>query len=53
MMINGGEIGKNDYLFYFLYRIVVDEVLYGIMWYGPLMEAVFTLFLLYMCRPWP
>ena len=39
-MIKGWEIGMNAYLFYFLIAFVVDEVLYGIVWYGPLMVAV-------------
>ena len=53
MMIKGWEIGKNAYLLYFSDSIVVDEALYVIMWYGPLMVEVFTLFSLYMCWPWP
>ena len=53
MMVKGWEIGKNAYLFYFPYSIVVDEDLYGIVWYGPFMVAVFTLLSLYMCLPWP
>ena len=44
MMIKGWEIDKNAYLFYFSYIIVVDEALYGIVWYGPLMVEAFTLF---------
>ena len=52
-MIEGLEIGKNDYSLYsstslFLYSNV-DEALYGILWYGPLLVEVFTLLLLYMC----
>ena len=27
----------------------VDEALYGIVWYGPLIVAMFTLLSLYMC----
>ena len=42
MMIKGWEIGKNSYLLYFLYSNV-DEALYGIVWYGPLMVVMFTL----------
>ena len=48
MMIKGCEIGKNVYLLYSSYSTVVDEALYGIVWYGPLTAAVFTLFSLYM-----
>ena len=51
-MIKGSEIGKNAYLFSLPYNIEVDEALYGIVWYGPFMVAVFTLLSLYMCLPW-
>ena len=34
---------------YFSIEFVVDEALYGIVWYGPLMVVVFTLFTIYIC----
>ena len=48
-MIQGWEIGKNAYLFYFSCNIVVDKALYDIVCFGPLMLAVFTLFSIYPC----
>ena len=53
MIINGLEIGKNAYSLYsatslFIYSNV-DEALYDIVWYDPLMVKVFTLYSLYMC----
>ena len=33
---------------YFSIELLVDEVLYNIVWYGPLMVEVFTLFPIYM-----
>ena len=57
MMIKRREIGKNAYSLYsstslFLYSNV-DEALYGIVWYGPLMVAVNILLSLDICLPWP
>ena len=49
MMIQGCEIGKNAYLFYFSYSIEVDEALYNIVWYSPLMVSVYTIFLIHVC----
>ena len=49
MMIKWWEIGKNAYLFYFLYSIVVDEALHGIVWYDPLMVVVFDLLSIHIC----
>ena len=44
MVIKGCEIRNIAYLFYFLIELVVDESLYRIVLYGPLLVAVFTLF---------
>ena len=49
MIIKVWEICKNAYLFYFPYSIEVDEALYCIVWYGPLMVAVYNSFSFYMC----
>ena len=46
-MIKDEKIGKNVYLFYFLVVFIVDESLYDIVWYGPLIVAVFTLLPIY------
>ena len=42
MMIKGCVISNNAYILFFLYSIEVDEALYGIVLYGPLMVEVFT-----------
>ena len=48
MIIKVWEICKNAYLFYFPYSIEVDEALYCIVWYGPLM-VVCLLYCHYIC----
>ena len=53
MKIKGWLIGKNGSFSLLLYIIVVDQDLYGNVWYGALMVSVFTLMSLYMCWQWP
>ena len=53
MRIKGWGVGKNAYFLYsstsLLLYINVDEALYDIVWYGPLMVAMFTFFSFYIC----
>ena len=42
-----------DFHLYFLIVLIVDEALYGIVWYGLLMVEVYNLWSLYMCGLWP
>ena len=49
LWLKGWEIGKNSYRFCFSYSIVVDEDLYGIVCYDPLVVVVFNLFQIYIC----
>lgn len=49
MLIKAGEICKIVYLLYFSIVLQIDEASYDIVWYGPLMMDVFTLFPIYTC----
>ena len=43
------ELVRSTIPLYFLYYSYVDEALYDIVWYGPLMVAVFTIYSIYIC----
>ena len=57
VLINGCQMGWSIGKVYFssllFYINVVDEALYGIVWYDSLMVEVFTLLSLHMLLPWP
>ena len=54
MMTKGWEVGKISYFFYFLIELVLDEALYGIVWYGPLYGGnIYFIVNIYVKWSWP